>query len=96
MRRKRYVKKKKESRSQINLDKLAKSIEYSSYLVKDRLVYIMLALKYLAGSKWFKISGLGKIKFRSDGLELRFEDRLKKLLRGERLSYEEFKKILWE
>jgi hypothetical protein len=82
---------------EFNIDDLANSIKCSGYLVKDRITHVLLALRYIAKNKWFSIKGIGKVRFRADGavMEVRFEDGLKRLLKGDYIPYGEIKKILW-
>jgi hypothetical protein len=81
---------------EFDIDDVANSIKCSGYLVKDRITHVLLALRYIAKNKWFSIKGIGKVRFRVNGMEVRFEDGLKKLLKGDYIPYEEIKKILWD
>jgi len=94
--------KKVEVNKKLLLKNIAKSMDYTVYKFKDRIIYVLMLLAYfqqcMNGNKVIYIQDIGQVKFKQKCkvMEVRFEDRLADLLKGELLSYEEIKNLLWK
>jgi menaquinone-dependent protoporphyrinogen IX oxidase len=84
------------------LENIAKSMDYTVYKFKDRIIYVLMLMAYfqqcMNRNKVVYIQDIGQVKFKQKCkvMEVRFEDRLADLLKGELLSYEEIKNLLWK
>jgi len=94
--------KKVEVNERLLLENIAKSMDYTVYKFKDRIIYVLMLLAYfqqcMNRNKVIYIQDIGQVKFKQKCkvMEVRFEDRLADLLKGELLSYEEIKNLLWK
>jgi hypothetical protein len=94
--------KKVEVNEKLLLENIAKSMDYTVYKFKDRIIYVLMLLAYfqqhMNRNKCVYIKDIGQVKFKQKCkvMEVRFEDRLADLLKGELLSYEEIKNLLWK